>query len=84
MGLDRLATVLADRARVASIIASSAIEGIIVEDAGRVQRITNWHAGKLRNRGGEKARCGSTEPGAQRPGRARMPHAPNKCTVPVN
>jgi Fic family protein len=45
-----LLTELADRARVVSITASSAIEGIIVEDAGRAQRIINRQTGTLRNR----------------------------------
>jgi hypothetical protein len=42
---------LADRARVLSITASSAIEGVIVADAGRAQRIINRQATTLRNRG---------------------------------
>ncbi len=45
-----LLTELADRARVQSITASSAIEGIIVADAGRAQRIINRQAMTLRNR----------------------------------
>lgn len=45
-----LLTALADRARVMSITASSAIEGVVVADAGRAQRIINRQAGTLRNR----------------------------------
>lgn len=41
---------LADRARVESITASSAIEGVIVADAGRAKRIINRQASVLRNR----------------------------------
>ncbi|HEY1639728.1 MAG TPA: Fic family protein [Streptosporangiaceae bacterium] len=45
-----LLTELAHRARVQSITASSAIEGVIVADAGRAQRIINRQATTLRNR----------------------------------
>ena len=45
-----LLTELADRARVQSITASSAIEGVIVADTGRAQRIINRQATTLRNR----------------------------------
>jgi Fic family protein len=45
-----LLTELADRARVVSITASSAIEGVIVADTDRAQRIINRQAGTLRNR----------------------------------
>jgi Fic family protein len=45
-----LLTELADRARVVSITASSAIEGVIVADVDRAQRIINRQAGTLRNR----------------------------------
>jgi Fic family protein len=45
-----LLTGLADRARVLSITASSAIEGVIVADADRAQRIINRQAATLRNR----------------------------------
>src|ERR1700683_109242 len=45
-----LLTELADRARVLSITASSAIEGVVVADAGRAQRIINRQATTLRNR----------------------------------
>jgi Fic family protein len=45
-----LLTELADRARVVSITASSAIEGVIVADADRAQRIINRQAATLRNR----------------------------------
>ncbi len=45
-----LLTELADRARVLSITASSAIEGVIVADADRAQRIINRQAATLRNR----------------------------------
>jgi hypothetical protein len=48
--MPRLLTELADRARVVSITASSAIEGVIVTDADRAQRIINRQAGTLRNR----------------------------------
>jgi Fic family protein len=41
---------LADRARVQSITASSAIEGVIVADADRAQRIINRRTTTLRNR----------------------------------
>lgn len=41
---------LADRARVLSITASSAIEGIVVADADRAQRIIDRQATSLRNR----------------------------------
>lgn len=45
-----LLTELADRARVLSITASSAIEGVIVADADRAQRIIDRQATTLRNR----------------------------------
>src|SRR5487761_618547 len=45
-----LLTELADRARVLSITASSAIEGIIVADAERAQRIIDRRTTTLRNR----------------------------------
>jgi hypothetical protein len=45
-----LLTELADRARVLSITASSAIEGAIVPDAERAQRIINQRTTTLRNR----------------------------------
>ena len=45
-----LLTELADRARVQSITASSAIEGVIVADADRAQRIINRQTTTLRNR----------------------------------
>jgi Fic family protein len=45
-----LLTELADRARVQSITASSAIEGVIVQDGDRAQRIINLQATTLRNR----------------------------------
>jgi Fic family protein len=45
-----LLTELAERARVVSITASSAIEGVIVPDADRAQRIINRQAATLRNR----------------------------------
>jgi Fic family protein len=45
-----LLTELADRARVQSITASSAIEGVVVADDGRAQRIINRQATTLRNR----------------------------------
>jgi Fic family protein len=48
--LPGLLTELADRARVESITASSAIEGVIVADADRAQRIINRQAMTLRNR----------------------------------
>jgi Fic family protein len=48
--LPGLLTELADRARVQSITASSAIEGVIVADAGRAQRIISRQATTLRNR----------------------------------
>ena len=48
--LPGLLTELADRARVQSITASSAIEGVIVADVGRAQRIINRQATTLRNR----------------------------------
>jgi hypothetical protein len=41
---------LADRARVASITASSAIEGIVVPDRSRAERILQGRAGRLRSR----------------------------------
>jgi hypothetical protein len=41
---------LADRARVASITASSAIEGVVVSDAARADRILAGRSGKLRSR----------------------------------
>jgi Fic family protein len=43
-------TGLADRARVQSITASSAIEGVVVADAGRAERIINRRASALRSR----------------------------------
>ena len=45
-----LLTELADRARVQSITASSAIEGVIVPDGDRAQRIINRQAATLHNR----------------------------------
>src|ERR1700685_1035041 len=45
-----LLTELADRARVLSITASSAIEGVVVADAGRAQRIIDRRTTTLRNR----------------------------------
>ena len=45
-----LLTELADRARVQSITASSAIEGVIVADANRAQRIIDRRTTMLRNR----------------------------------
>jgi Fic family protein len=45
-----LLTELGNRARVQSITASSAIEGVIVADADRAQRIINRQATTLRNR----------------------------------
>jgi Fic family protein len=48
--LPGLLTELADRARVQSITASSAIEGVVVADAGRAERIINRRTSTLRNR----------------------------------
>ena len=45
-----LLTALADQARVQSITASSAIEGVVVADAGRAERIINRRTSTLRNR----------------------------------
>lgn len=45
-----LLTELSDRARVQSITASSAIEGVVVADADRAERIINRRATVLRNR----------------------------------
>ena len=45
-----LLTELADRTRVQSITASSAIEGVVVADAGRAERIINRRTSILRNR----------------------------------
>jgi Fic family protein len=45
-----LLTQLADRARVQSITASSAIEGVVVADAGRAERIISRRTSTLRNR----------------------------------
>ncbi len=45
-----LLTELADRARVQSITASSAIEGVVVADADRAERIINRRTTTLRNR----------------------------------
>jgi Fic family protein len=45
-----LLTGLADRARVQSITASSAIEGVVVADVGRAERIINRRTSMLRNR----------------------------------
>jgi Fic family protein len=45
-----LLTELGDRARVQSITASSAIEGAVVADAGRAERIINRRTSALRNR----------------------------------
>jgi Fic family protein len=41
---------LADRARIQSITASSAIEGVVVADADRAERIINRRTSTLRNR----------------------------------
>jgi Fic family protein len=48
--LPALLTELASRARVQSITASSAIEGVVVPDPRRAQRIIDGDAGVLRNR----------------------------------
>ena len=48
--LPGLLTELADHARVQGINASSAIEGIVVADADRAERIINRRAAQLRNR----------------------------------
>ncbi|MEU4194692.1 Fic family protein [Kribbella sp. NPDC026611] len=48
--LPGLLTELANRARVQSITASSAIEGVVVPDAQRAERIIDDKAGPLRNR----------------------------------
>ncbi|MFC5266933.1 Fic family protein [Kribbella qitaiheensis] len=48
--LPALLTELASRARVQSITASSAIEGVVVPDLRRAQRIIDGDAGVLRNR----------------------------------
>ena len=48
--LPGLLTELADHARVQSINASSAIEGVVVADADRAERIINRRATQLRNR----------------------------------
>jgi Fic family protein len=48
--LPGLLTSLADRARVASIEASSALEGIVVEDRARAADIVGGAPGRLRNR----------------------------------
>jgi len=45
-----LLTELADRTRVQSITASSAIEGVVVADVGRAERIINRRTTTLRNR----------------------------------
>ena len=45
-----LLTGLADRFRVQSITASSAIGGVVVADAGRAERIINRRTSMLRNR----------------------------------
>ena len=64
-----LLTELADRARVLSITASSAIEGVIVADADRAQRIIDRRTTTLRNRS-EQELAGYRDP-------------PNKCTAPA-
>jgi len=48
--LPALLTELANRARIQSITASSAIEGVVVPDADRAQRVIEGSAGVLRNR----------------------------------
>lgn len=48
--LPALLTELANRARIQSITASSAIEGVVVPDAARAERIIEGTAGVLRNR----------------------------------
>ncbi|GAA1628708.1 Fic family protein [Kribbella alba] len=48
--LPALLTELANRARIQSITASSAIEGVVVPDARRAERIIDGSAGALRNR----------------------------------
>ncbi len=48
--LPGLLTELQDRARVESITASSAIEGVVVPDVDRAERIINRRTGALRNR----------------------------------
>src|SRR3954469_23417164 len=48
--LPALLTELANRARIQSITASSAIEGVVVPDVARAKRIIDGKAGVLRNR----------------------------------
>jgi Fic family protein len=48
--LPALLTELANRARIQSITASSAIEGVVVPDAERAERVIDGRAGVLRNR----------------------------------
>src|ERR1700712_371759 len=48
--LPQMLTSLADRARVASIEASSAIEGVVVRDTARAAAIVSGRADTLRNR----------------------------------
>jgi Fic family protein len=48
--LPALLTQLANRARIQSITASSAIEGVVVPDARRAERVIDGRAGELRNR----------------------------------
>ncbi|WP_328518555.1 Fic family protein [Kribbella sp. NBC_00359] len=48
--LPALLTELANRARIQSITASSAIEGVVVPDAQRAERVIDGSAGVLRNR----------------------------------
>ena len=67
-----LLTELADRARVLSITASSAIEGVIVADADRAQRIIDRRTTTLRNReragtGGLPRCTGLPDPGGLAP-----------------
>ncbi len=61
-----LLTELANRARVLSITASSAIEGVIVPDADRAERIINRQATALRNRS-EQELAGCPRPGHRSP-----------------
>ena len=68
-----LLTELADRARVLSITASSAIEGVIVADADRAQRIIDRRTTTLRKRS-EQELAGCRRPAHRRTARRPRLH----------
>ena len=78
--LPGLLTELADHARVQSINASSAIEGVVVADADRAERIINRRATQLRNRS-EQELAGYRD-GFHAGGLPPAASSPQRCTAP--